>query len=207
MRTRAPRCGMTEPAAAWTGTPPTSSPPTSPEPPGSGHRLEQLCPAAASRCRRTEPSLPTIRPTFVGNAPRSQSEREPPICVAMASPLRCQKLAQNQQIWALIASSIRSCMMSEQIARQCSAQGSLRGAERDHYWRLVSIRRDEDPWQHPAAERLVQLLETLAYSALIRRGIVYQEKVNLLHEFYVRTPVPLGGAQLQDQPVVLEETS
>jgi hypothetical protein len=26
----------------------------------------------------------------------------------------------------------------------------------------VSIRRDEDPWQHPAAERLVQLLETLA---------------------------------------------
>ena len=125
----------------------------------------------------------------------------------MASPLRCQKLAQNQQIWALIASSIRSCMMSEQITTQCSAQGSLRRAERDHYWRRVSIRRDEDPWQHPAAERLVKLLETLAYSALIRRGIVYQEKVNLLHEFYVRTPVPLGGAQLQDQLFVLEETA
>ncbi len=32
--TRAPRCGTTGPAAAWTGTPPTSSPPTSPEQPG-----------------------------------------------------------------------------------------------------------------------------------------------------------------------------
>jgi len=80
----------------------------------------------------------------------------------MASPLRGQKLTQNQQIWALIASSIRSCMMSEQIATQGSAQGSLREAERDHYWRRVSIGRDEDPWQYPAAERLVQLLETLA---------------------------------------------
>jgi len=53
-------------------------------------------------------------------------------------------------------------MMSEQIATQGSAQGSLREAERDHYWRRVSIGRDEDPWQYPAAERLVQLLETLA---------------------------------------------
>jgi hypothetical protein len=34
MRTRAPRSGMTGPAAAWTGTPPTSSPPTSRVPPG-----------------------------------------------------------------------------------------------------------------------------------------------------------------------------
>jgi integrase/recombinase XerD len=33
-RTRAPRSGMTGPAAAWTGTPPTSSPPTSRVPPG-----------------------------------------------------------------------------------------------------------------------------------------------------------------------------
>ena len=32
--TRAPRCGTTVPAAAWTGTLPTSSPPTSPAPPG-----------------------------------------------------------------------------------------------------------------------------------------------------------------------------
>ena len=34
MRTRAPRSGMTGPAAAWTGTRPTSSPPTSRVPPG-----------------------------------------------------------------------------------------------------------------------------------------------------------------------------
>jgi len=33
MRTRGPRCATTEPAAAWTGTPPTSSPPTSRAPP------------------------------------------------------------------------------------------------------------------------------------------------------------------------------
>ena len=32
--TRAPRSGMTGPAAAWTGTRPTSSPPTSRVPPG-----------------------------------------------------------------------------------------------------------------------------------------------------------------------------
>jgi len=82
--------------------------------------------------------------------------------MAMASPIRCQKLAQNQQIWSLIASSIRSCMVSEQIATQYSELGSLRGAERDHYWRRLSIRRNKDPWQHPAAERLMQLLEALA---------------------------------------------
>jgi hypothetical protein len=45
--TRAPRSGMTGPAAAWTGLPLMWSLPASPEPPGSGHRLEQLCPAAA----------------------------------------------------------------------------------------------------------------------------------------------------------------
>ena len=59
-----------------------------------GHRLEQLCPAAASRCRRTEPSLPTIRPTFVGNAPRSQSEREPPFGVLEAALMPCLSTAQ-----------------------------------------------------------------------------------------------------------------
>ena len=34
MLIREPRCGMTAPAAAWTGTPPISSPPTSQAPPG-----------------------------------------------------------------------------------------------------------------------------------------------------------------------------
>ena len=34
MLTRAPRCETIRPAAAWTGTPPTQSPPTSQEPPG-----------------------------------------------------------------------------------------------------------------------------------------------------------------------------
>jgi integrase/recombinase XerD len=43
---RGRRCGTTGLAAAWTGTPPTSSPPPLPEPPGNWHRLARLCPAA-----------------------------------------------------------------------------------------------------------------------------------------------------------------
>ncbi len=39
IRTRGRRCGMTGPAAAWTGTPPISSPPISQVPPGNQHRL------------------------------------------------------------------------------------------------------------------------------------------------------------------------
>jgi len=49
MRTRAPRCGMTEPAAAWTGTPPTSSPHISRAPPGNPHRLAATPPDGRSR--------------------------------------------------------------------------------------------------------------------------------------------------------------
>jgi integrase len=51
MRTRAPRSGMTGPAAAWTGTRPTSSPPTSRVPPGN-RRLELLHRLAATAARR-----------------------------------------------------------------------------------------------------------------------------------------------------------
>jgi integrase len=39
MLTREPQCGTTGPAAAWTGTPPTSSPRISRAPPGSPHRV------------------------------------------------------------------------------------------------------------------------------------------------------------------------
>jgi hypothetical protein len=65
-QTREPRCGTAGPAAAWTGTLPASSPPMSPEPPGDGHRLEQLCPAAAvapgqsPRCRRANRHCPAV---------------------------------------------------------------------------------------------------------------------------------------------------
>jgi hypothetical protein len=48
MRTRRRRCGMTGPAAAWTGTLPTSSPPTSQAPPGNGMPAGKLRPAAAA---------------------------------------------------------------------------------------------------------------------------------------------------------------
>ncbi|MGH3124167.1 MAG: tyrosine-type recombinase/integrase, partial [Streptosporangiaceae bacterium] len=55
MPTLVPRCGTTGPAAALTGTPRISLPPTSREPPGNAHRLEQLCLAAAGVGRQTEP--------------------------------------------------------------------------------------------------------------------------------------------------------
>ena len=48
-RTRAPRCGMTGPAAAWTGTRPTSSPPTSRAPPGNPRELRTLPPGGYGR--------------------------------------------------------------------------------------------------------------------------------------------------------------
>ena len=73
MLTREPRCGMTGPAAASTGTLPTSSLLMSRALPGSGHRLEQLRPAVSAAgqsfcCRRS---------VLLGDAPRSQGEREP----------------------------------------------------------------------------------------------------------------------------------
>ena len=43
MLIREPRCGMTGPAAAWTGMRPTSSPPTSRAPPGNGTPTGALC--------------------------------------------------------------------------------------------------------------------------------------------------------------------
>jgi hypothetical protein len=53
MQIRGRRCGMTGPAAAWTGTRPTSLPPTSRAPPGSGipARAARLVAAAAGRSR------------------------------------------------------------------------------------------------------------------------------------------------------------
>jgi hypothetical protein len=52
MRTRAPRFGMTGPAAAWTGTRPISSPPTSRVPPGNRDGLEHFPRLAATAARR-----------------------------------------------------------------------------------------------------------------------------------------------------------
>ena len=49
MQIRAPRCGITGPAAAWTGTPPTSSPPASRAPPGSGIPARTAPPGSADR--------------------------------------------------------------------------------------------------------------------------------------------------------------
>jgi integrase/recombinase XerD len=56
MPTRGPRCGMTGPVAAWTGMPPTSSPPTLPEPPGSSRCSRHQAPAGATPGRRAAPS-------------------------------------------------------------------------------------------------------------------------------------------------------
>jgi Phage integrase family len=78
MRIRGPRSGMTGPAAAWTGTPPTSWPPTSRAPPGNGKPAATAPPGSGSR--RTE-----LRSRCGGHTRRPQDEREPPICSAVAS--------------------------------------------------------------------------------------------------------------------------
>jgi hypothetical protein len=49
---RGPRCGTTGPAAAWTGTQPTSSLPTSQAPLGNPRVLGELCRLAATTARR-----------------------------------------------------------------------------------------------------------------------------------------------------------
>jgi integrase/recombinase XerD len=92
---RTPRCGTTGPVAAWTGTPLTSSPPTSRAPPGKPHRPASLpggpghgegCSAlsaqeAITRCehnmnanRRSE-RLATSRADLLGRAYRRLSAR------------------------------------------------------------------------------------------------------------------------------------
>ena len=86
--TRERRCAMTGPAAAWTGTRPTSSPPTSQActvkahcpgdaPPDSGSHP----PGGAARSRRCL-LPPSCLPPSCGDAPRPQREREPPLSSA-----------------------------------------------------------------------------------------------------------------------------
>ena len=64
------------PAAAWTGTRPRSSPPTSQAPPGKGMSAGKLRPVAAA-AGRSYPR-PRIPITHGGDALRPQREREPP---------------------------------------------------------------------------------------------------------------------------------
>jgi len=71
---RAPRCGMTGPAAAWTATRPISSPPTSRAPPGSSQGLGTLPPGRHSRQAEAH--------AIIGHGPQSQREREPPFWAA-----------------------------------------------------------------------------------------------------------------------------
>jgi hypothetical protein len=93
MLIREPRSGTTGPAAASTGMPPTSSPRMSRAPPGSGHQLEQALPGGrrppGRACRLT------MRSTLVGDAPRSQREREPPLCTRRIPSVRSAGGAQN----------------------------------------------------------------------------------------------------------------
>jgi Phage integrase family len=72
---RGPRSGMTGPAAAWTGTRPTSWPPTSRAPPGSPLGLGNLSCLAAIAAKRKV----TVE---IGHGPQPQPEREPPLRTA-----------------------------------------------------------------------------------------------------------------------------
>jgi len=53
----------------------------------------------------------------------------------------------------------------------------------------------------------VQLLKTVAQGLLILNGIVRQDKVDLLRESYIRASAAPDTLQLQDQLIVLKETS
>src|SRR5215831_6920713 len=78
MPIRAPRCAMTVPAAVSTDMPPTSSPPTLPEPPGKHLTAHMQAPpdrtqpsGGARQCRQQEPRLVTDRDP--------KRDHEPPI--------------------------------------------------------------------------------------------------------------------------------
>jgi hypothetical protein len=70
MLTHGRQCGMTGPAATWTGTRPTSSPRISRAPPGNSPGLALLRLAATAVRRRLT--------TVIGHGPQRQPEREPP---------------------------------------------------------------------------------------------------------------------------------
>jgi integrase/recombinase XerD len=75
-RIRARRCGMTGPAAAWTGTRPLSSLPTSLVPPGKTGRLKT---PPGGQSRRAELPRRQSQTPSGGDVVRPQREREPPI--------------------------------------------------------------------------------------------------------------------------------
>src|SRR5215469_8016332 len=79
MPTRAPRCGTTGPAAAWTGTPPTSSPLTSQALHDNRRTRPKMLRLAGSR--QAELAVDANHPC--GDAQRPQREREPPLWPAL----------------------------------------------------------------------------------------------------------------------------
>ena len=89
MRTRGPRCDMTGPAAAWTGTRPTLSPPTSQAQPDSPRQRAAVPPGGH---HRQADSPNALRASSSNTAPPS-AEREPPFCTVAGSPLLCQEVA------------------------------------------------------------------------------------------------------------------
>jgi site-specific recombinase XerD len=62
-RTRGPPCDTTGPAAAWTGTPPTLSPPTSQAPPGSPLQRAAVPPGGRRQAEQARPQSGPLRET------------------------------------------------------------------------------------------------------------------------------------------------
>jgi hypothetical protein len=81
MRTRGPRCGSTGPAAAWTGTPPTSLRPTSPAPYGNPPSTPPGRTAACQAESHPAEALPRQGPldvhTGTGGRRTAQADRRP----------------------------------------------------------------------------------------------------------------------------------
>jgi len=76
MPIREPRCGMTEPAAAWTGTRPISSPPTSQALPGNRRTGREMLRLAGSR--QAEPAVADANHPY-GDVPRPSAHVNRPI--------------------------------------------------------------------------------------------------------------------------------
>ena len=95
MPTREPRCGTTGPAAAWTGTPPTSSPLTSQAPHGNRRTGREMLRLAGSR----RPELAADANHPCGDAQRPQRERDPPFGSPVVPRRSSAEDAQIRSIW------------------------------------------------------------------------------------------------------------
>jgi hypothetical protein len=166
---------MTGPAAAWTATRPTTSPPTSRVPPGNPRGQEHLhrLPATAARRKLT---------TVGGHRPQPQHEREPPFgtppivrrCGAAAFQnrvfgTRCDAGARAVRVWRSSSCRASNASLAASTSRASGAvelarlwPGQVSGPRRPGWGRRSRLRRrPRRSWR-------------CAMSSGARRGLLYQ---------------------------------